>query len=194
MQVVIQDANQIWRSPDGSRKIYEVTYTNDAGTLLKRKTYSDKLGAGKGQSFDVQEYQKEGRNGIETFVKQTPKEDNGYSSGPSNNSGAAVSHSGGGGEKQFKGDPDTRASIERQTTLKAAVDAVAAYYSVVGIREGDDLNLQVFLNDVKEAAQQLSEVATGVPQKVSQVFPGATVEDNDVPFEQGQPPYQESIV
>ena len=62
----------VWKSPDGQREIYEVVLEHE-GKNLKAKTYSSDIPV-VGWEGKVDTYEKEGRNGIETFVKQPPKE------------------------------------------------------------------------------------------------------------------------
>jgi hypothetical protein len=76
LTVTTKTARQVWASPDGQRVIYEVGLDYN-GNLLKGKTYSNAIAA-PGWSGVVESYEKQGRNGVETFVKQPPKEQGGY--------------------------------------------------------------------------------------------------------------------
>lgn len=79
--VTTKSIKQVWQSPDGQRTINEVTMDYE-GKLFKANTFSNDI-ASIGWSGDVESYDKPGRNGSQTFVKQAPKE-NGFS--PSTNS------------------------------------------------------------------------------------------------------------
>lgn len=95
MNLTTKASNQVWASPDGQRKIYELTMDYN-GQPVKAKTYSDAI-ATVGWSGEVESYEKAGRNGMETFVKQPPKE------GGSNYGGSTGRSSGG----KFQADPFT---------------------------------------------------------------------------------------
>lgn len=68
----VLSSTQIWASPDGQRKIYELTIQLDTGQTVTAKSYSDRLTTG--FVGDIETYEKPGRNGVETFAKQAPKE------------------------------------------------------------------------------------------------------------------------
>lgn len=72
IQVSVTAAKEVWKSPDGQRTINEVTLDYN-GSPVTAKTYSSDI-AVVGWSGTVETYEKPGRNGIETFVKQPPKE------------------------------------------------------------------------------------------------------------------------
>jgi hypothetical protein len=78
LQVTTKEAKQVWASPDGQRKIHEVILEWE-GKSVKAKSYSDAI-ATVGFTGEVETYEKDGRNGIESFVKQAPKEGGGYGS------------------------------------------------------------------------------------------------------------------
>lgn len=86
-----QLSESVWKSPDGQREIFKVTLDID-GHPMVAKTYSKDISV-IGWAGSVESYEKPGRNGAETFVKQPPKEDGGYSP-----RGATQ---GGGGSKPF---------------------------------------------------------------------------------------------
>lgn len=75
MQATTKEAKSVWKKDD--REISEVVLRID-GKLLKAKTYSSAI-ANPGFVGEVETYEKTGRNGSETFVRQAPKED-GYKS------------------------------------------------------------------------------------------------------------------
>jgi hypothetical protein len=89
-------SKSVWRSPDGQREIFEVMLDYQ-GNTFKGKTYSKDI-ATDGWSGTVETYEKEGRNGPETFVKQPAKE-NGYSGGGGRSYGSSP--------KQTTNDPFT---------------------------------------------------------------------------------------
>lgn len=78
IQVKTLESKQVWSSPDGQRKIHALKLEYD-GNIVTAKTYSNSIAA-EGWEGTVELYEKEGRNGLESFVKQPPKE-GGYSSG-----------------------------------------------------------------------------------------------------------------
>lgn len=180
MKATIQSAQQTWQSPDGQRKLYTVTYTDESGNLVTSKTWSGKIGTGSGQQFDLEVYTKDGNRGPEQFVRQVQQEGSQYASqGATGNSRPNSSSS----DKQFKGDPDTRASIERQTGLKAAVEVVANYYNTVGVTvDKDKFTLEQYAEDIVKYAKVFGEAASAVPAAIAEAFPGATaVNPSDYP-------------
>lgn len=72
LNVKTSEAEKVWSSPDGQRKIYKVTLDFD-GKEVVAKTYSEAI-ATEGWEGSVETYEKTGRNGAETFVKQPPKD------------------------------------------------------------------------------------------------------------------------
>lgn len=78
LEVKTTAAEQVWAAPDGKMKIYALTLEWQ-GKPVKAKTYSDAI-ATPGWSGTVETYEKEGRNGSETFVKQ-PQRDGGFQRG-----------------------------------------------------------------------------------------------------------------
>lgn len=70
-----KEAKEIWKK--GDRTISEVILEVD-GKLTKAKTYSNVV-AKPGFVGEVESYEKDGRNGAETFVRQAPKEEGDYS-------------------------------------------------------------------------------------------------------------------
>jgi hypothetical protein len=67
-----KSAKQVWASPDGQKKIFKIILSVD-GADMEASTYSDAI-AKEGWSGSVETYEKEGKYGTETFVKQPPKE------------------------------------------------------------------------------------------------------------------------
>lgn len=72
LEVKTTKSEVMWKSPDGQRVIYKVGLSSDAGDV-EAKTYSKDI-AQEGWSGTVETYEKEGKFGSETFVKQPPKE------------------------------------------------------------------------------------------------------------------------
>ena len=70
--VKTESAEKVWSSPDGQKTIFKVVLDVN-GTKAEAKTYSGAV-ATVGFSGDVETYEKQGRNGTETFVKQPQKE------------------------------------------------------------------------------------------------------------------------
>lgn len=63
MKLVVERSNLTWQSPDKQRTIWTING--------QYKTYSKEIGeAQPGAEFDVEVYEKDGRNGPEKFVKQ----------------------------------------------------------------------------------------------------------------------------
>lgn len=93
MDVTTTQAKEIWRSPDGQRVIFELTLEAN-GQPFPAKTFSKEI-AEIGWSGSVETYEKPGRGGIETFVKQPQKDQyrgGGYAGGfkPSGKDEAAI--------------------------------------------------------------------------------------------------------
>lgn len=76
MTIKTKSAEKVWTSPDGQRTIYKLVLDYN-GHDVQAKTYSGVI-ATVGWSGDVVTEEKSGRLGMETFVKQPPKE---YSGG-----------------------------------------------------------------------------------------------------------------
>ena len=71
-------AEEVWRSPDGQRILYEVLMNDENGEPVKFKTYSQTI-ATKDWTGTVESEERSGKRGPETFVKQPQKE--GFSGG-----------------------------------------------------------------------------------------------------------------
>ena len=89
IHVKTKEANSIWKK--GDREIFEVVVETD-GNLAKVKSYSKAI-AQAGFEGEVEAYEKQGRNGSETFVRQVPKED-GFNSGFQRSGGSKPSYGG----------------------------------------------------------------------------------------------------
>lgn len=83
LQVTTESAEKVWASPDGQRTIFKVTM-GWKGKRVVAKTYSRAI-ATEGFSGEVETYEKEGKRGVETFVKQPPKE--GFTGGSTSSEG-----------------------------------------------------------------------------------------------------------
>ena len=79
IEVTTTQAKEVWRSPDGQRVLQEVVL-DVKGHPFRAKTYSSQI-AEVGWTGTVETYEKEGKRGMETFVKQPQKE--GFSGGKS---------------------------------------------------------------------------------------------------------------
>jgi hypothetical protein len=75
MTITTVRSKEIWQSPDKQKTLYEVVIEAD-GRQATVKSWSKAIAA-PGWSGDVEKYDKEGRNGVETFIKQ-PKSDSGF--------------------------------------------------------------------------------------------------------------------
>lgn len=74
-------SEKVWASPDGQKTIYKVSL-DFGGKQAEAKTYSQAI-ATVGWQGEVETYEKQGRNGTETFVKQPQKEQGSYGGGRS---------------------------------------------------------------------------------------------------------------
>lgn len=72
IEVTTKSSEKVWSTPDGKMSIYKVTLDYQ-GKPVSAKTYSDAISR-EGWHGTVESYEKEGRNGSETFVKQPQKE------------------------------------------------------------------------------------------------------------------------
>ena len=79
-----------------------------------------------------------------------------------------------GGSKQFKADPDSRESIEWQTSLKAAVDVVRDFYGLKGLPE--EFKLEDYAREVDSTAVHFKNLINLKPESVK----GTVVEDEEV--------------
>jgi len=72
MQATTKSAKQVWASPDGQKKIFKLVLDVD-GSDMEASSYSDAISK-EGWSGTVETYEKVGKYGTETFVKQPAKE------------------------------------------------------------------------------------------------------------------------
>lgn len=71
-----------------------------------------------------------------------------------------------GGTTSRQNDPDTRASIERQSALKAAVETVRDYYTWAGItipKDKEAERLSVYVNEIANVTKTFTQVLAGTP-------------------------------
>lgn len=111
--ITVTNVRQVWQSPDGQRTINEVTMDYE-GKEFKANTFSDNI-AVEGWKGDVETYDKPGKQGSQTFVKQAPKKDDGYGGQPS----TAIRPSG----SSYV--PKDEKAIQAMFAIKAAVALVA---------------------------------------------------------------------
>lgn len=116
LEVKTTSANSVWKSPDGQREIFELQLEYE-GKPVKAKTYSKDIST-VGWEGTVETYEKQSRNGMETFVKQPPKENSGYPS--STGSGHSGTQSGGSGYT-----PRDDSHIKAQWAIGQAVSTLA---------------------------------------------------------------------
>lgn len=74
--VTTKSSDLIWTSPDGERELYKVDLEYE-GKPFSAKTYSKAI-IDDNFRGDVELEERPGKKGIETFVKQAPKENSGY--------------------------------------------------------------------------------------------------------------------
>lgn len=91
LEVTTKSAEEVWKSPDGKITMFKLLLDFE-GKPFEAKTYSKAI-ATEGWSGEVESYEKAGKNGTETFVKQPQKEGGWQGSG---------SGSGGGGKSFAK--------------------------------------------------------------------------------------------
>lgn len=161
LQVTTKSANQVWASPDGQRTIFELQLEYE-GKPVKAKTYSKEISV-PGWMGTVETYEKPGRNGVETFVKQPPKE------GASYGGGGASTNRGGGGYSKPMADPFTM-------YLSYAKD-IAGYCFVTdakGKSKFDDVLYAEVLEAVAAGGSQLYEARPEAQAKSVDKQPGDT--------------------
>lgn len=89
LQVKTTSAEQVWASPDGNRKIYKLTLDYQ-GKPVSAKTFSHDI-AVVGWEGEVDLYEKEGKQGLEVFVRQAPKEGGSYGQAGTSNGSTGTS-------------------------------------------------------------------------------------------------------
>ncbi len=68
----VKEAQEVWKAPDGQRTLYTITVDTEHGEVAL-KTWSNQISK-VGWTGDLETYEKEGKNGLETFAKQPLKE------------------------------------------------------------------------------------------------------------------------
>lgn len=154
VQVTTKNSRSVWKSPDGQREIFEVEF-DFQGKSLKAKTYSKSIPVA-GWSGEVEVEERQGRNGLETFVKQPPKE--GY------------------GGTQYGGTPTgTPASRSYQPKDEAAIKAMWSIgQSITAHTISPDLDVNDF-GTIESYAKELFAMVDRV--KVGPEAPAAPVQD-----------------
>lgn len=125
LEVTTKKATSVWKSPDGQREIWELELDYE-GKPVKAKTYSKDIATNEWHGT-VETYEKAGRNGSETFVKQPPKEGGSY--GPSTSSGTSTPSGSGFAGGKPSNDPYTMYLSYAKDVMVAliAADKVAGY-------------------------------------------------------------------
>lgn len=172
--VTTKTGNSVWKSPDGQREIFEVTLDYN-GQEVKAKTYSKDIPV-VGWSGEIETYEKEGRNGSETFVKQPPKED-GYPSP----AGSRQSSIGGGSSYTPRDDSHIKAQwaigqsviVHNETTDLSSADLESVESLAVELFKMVD---RVKASPADEAVQGPSD-APAVPDEIHEVTGDEMPED-----------------
>lgn len=154
LNVTTKTAEEVWSSPDKKITIFKVGLEYE-GKSFTCKTYSKAI-ATPGWSGEVESYEKPGRNGSETFVKQSQKE-GGWS--------------GGGGGAKREQDPYTM-------YLSYAKDL--AGFCTVTTAKGvvfDSTSYAEMLAAVEAGGAQLYAGRPGAESTVEKVFPGAKAQE-----------------
>lgn len=167
--VTTKSAEQVWKSPDGQRIIHKVELDYN-GQVLRASTFSQAI-ATVGWTGEVESYEKAGRNGNETFVKQPAKE--GFQGGSSSGSPAAYN----------RGAPRDDRHIKAQWAIGQAmtmVDGIAKLdFDVV---EDIAQNLFLMVDRVKQAIPDAPETPE-VPTAVQAVFKDAEpITEKELPW------------
>lgn len=174
--VTTKSSEQVWKSPDGQRTISKVVLDIN-GEDMNASTYSKAI-AEVGFSGEVETYEKSGKYGVETFVKQLPKENPSYG-------GSQASPRTGGGKPQ--GDSFTM-------YLSYAKDlAVALLATKEGFDEGKYGEL---LSAVSAGGESLyeahnkpepKEAPPAVAKQLDKVFndiDNVTIKEEDIPWKE----------
>lgn len=166
-QATTKEAEQIWASPDGQRKLRKVIMEVN-GASVEVRTYSDQI-ATVGWSGTVETYEKPGKDGhaAQTFVKQPPKE-GGYSGGSASTSGS--------GKPTYQPRDD---------------DAIKAMFAIKGAVELAKLNPKSTIIDVEATARQLYDmverVKTPLDDGITIEEINASIADTSVPTQDRDP-------
>lgn len=165
-ETTTKESRSVWKSPDGQREIHEVVLDYE-GKPVTAKTYSHDI-AVVGWQGTVESYEKQGRNGTETFVKQPPKEGGGY----------------GGGNTAQTGSPGNRGSYQAKD--EKAIQAMWAIgQSVQLLRSETEKEYEI--GSIELFAQELFAMVDRVkatPQDVDPIHPVPEGDEFDKPLEE----------
>lgn len=162
-QVKTVSGEKVWSTPDGKIKIFTVVLDYD-GKPVSAKTYSEAI-ATPGWEGEVESYEKQGRNGMQTFVKQPPKEDGSYSPKGTGSSGT----SGGAGRSSYQ--PKDEKAIQAMWSISQAVALLT------GLSDGKLLKGDV-VGEVEAKAQQLFNMVDRVKATPSDLDTVVPVKDD----------------
>jgi len=162
--VTTKSVKQVWQSPDGQRSINEVLM-DCQGKLFKANTFSNDI-ATVGWSGDVESYEKDGRNGSQTFVKQAPKE-GGWSGGQASMAGQTS-----GSRSSYV--PKDEAAIKAMWAIGQSVNALS-----------DKSDLQLIEDYAKELFAMVDRVKTGedTPDPADATTGNDEIADADKPLD-----------
>lgn len=172
-KVLTKAAEQVWASPDGKMTIFQVTLEYE-GKDFKAKTYS-KAVATVGWSGTIESYEKPGRNGAETFVKQ-PQKEGGWQGG------------GGGGGSKPQGDQFTMYESYAKdlaiacviSTAKGVVFDSSTYEELLeAVAGGGEQLFAAHSNAGKETAE-IAQTANKVFSDGTPVPTEPTITDDDI--------------
>lgn len=176
----------IWKSPDGQRSMWKITMTTAEGhPAAGLKTYSQAI-AQVGWKGQVETYEKQGNQGVETFVKQPQQAPEQAPAGPAHNQGSSF--------PKPQTDPFTM-------YLSYAKDVYCAMISVNPDRSFSRADFLVELNKVVAGGEFLYDQRPGNPdrkqpddprplhdpaaptiQELNQVFPGVAADNGSSPW------------
>lgn len=171
--VTVKAAEVVWKSPDGQRVLQKVTF-NVAGQDMVAKTYSSDIPV-VDWSGDIETYEKEGKFGSETYVRQAPKE-GGFGGGSSSSAGTASP-----GTSGSRG--NSQASKFDNFTMYLSYAKDLAVASIVDGKLDDELYSRL-LEAVSAGGEQLYDTRPGAEPKVD---PGAiTMDEVNAVFGEGE--------
>jgi hypothetical protein len=148
----------IWQSPDGQRKMWKITMTTPQGQQAAGlKTYSQAI-AQIGWNGQVETYEKQGNQGIETFVKQPQQA--GYGSQPVQQPAGQAQ----GGQRQYSAPRPQQAPTSPYTMYLSYAKDIAVAMIVAG-REFNSADLLVELRKVANGGEFLYETRVDNPNR-----------------------------
>lgn len=148
LQMTTKTAKEVWRSPDGQRVLYQLGLEYQ-GKPVTAKTYSREV-ATPGWSGVLQTREEQGKYGVETFVRQPPKENVPSSTGQTAQGGTARSGY----------TPKDEKAIQAMWAIGQAVQVTIATYKgkdPSGTIEALAKELFVMVDRVKVGAEPLPE-------------------------------------